>query len=155
MKKAKPFPWSCVNCGTKTVQPVTEEYVAQVAHDGKTYSVCVPAAVIPTCSRCARKVLTESVNGKIDAALREQLKLLTPDQIRTNIEALSLTQKEVACHLGIAQETLSRWVTGAMIQTKSNDRFLRIFFGIPIVRQRLKEPMDPNLGRSIVVTAVV
>jgi DNA-binding transcriptional regulator YiaG len=149
--RAKPFPWTCLHCGTRTVNPVTEDYVTKTGYDGKTYEVCVANAVIPSCSHCGRKVLTDSVNRQISAALRAKLELLTPEEIKGNIETLGLSQKEVASRLGVAQETLSRWITGAVLQTRSNDRALRVFFYLPAARELLKEPMDPAIGRCTVL----
>ena len=151
IQKATPFPWTCLHCGTRTVTPVTEDSVTEIGHDGKTYEVCVANAVIPTCSHCGRKVLTDRVNRQTSAALRAKLELLTPEEIKANIEALGLSQKEVASRLGVAQETLSRWITGAVLQTRSNDRALRVFFYLPVARELLKEPMDPAIGRCTVL----
>lgn len=141
-RRAKPFPWGCAHCGARTVRPITEDYVTKVNHEGKIYGIRVPNAVVPCCSQCGRKVLTQSLSGRIYAALREKLGLLQPEDIKAGIEALGLSQKDVASRLGVAQETMSRWITGAMIQTRSNDRFLRVFFHVPAARRILKEQMD-------------
>jgi DNA-binding transcriptional regulator YiaG len=120
------------------VQPVTEDYAVKVRHDGKDYDVCVSNAVVPACSKCGRKVVTGTLGEQLDAALRQKLGLLSPEEIKAGIEGLGLSQKDVAARLGLAQETLSRWITGAMIQTRANDRFLRLFLQLPEAREFLR-----------------
>ena len=56
---------------------------------------------------------------------------------REQRKALSLTQEQLAVRLGVAQETLSRWETGAQIQQRSLDNLLRLFFLLPTVRNTL------------------
>jgi transcriptional regulator with XRE-family HTH domain len=62
------------------------------------------------------------------------LGLLTPQQIQEGIERLGMTQKEVAERLGIAEATLSRWLTNTVIQSRAMDNYLRVFFRFPEVR---------------------
>ncbi len=63
--------------------------------------------------------------------------MLTPAQIRRGIEKLGLQQQELAERLGVAAETISRWVNGAQIQQRAFDRFLRAFYALPELRQAL------------------
>jgi transcriptional regulator with XRE-family HTH domain len=75
------------------------------------------------------------------------LNLLAPAEIRAGLERLGMTQKEAAERLGIAEETLSRWVNELQIQTRAMDNLLRLFFGIPEVRSALcGKAQDPRLG---------
>jgi DNA-binding transcriptional regulator YiaG len=66
--------------------------------------------------------------------LREQLGLLSAQQIRTNREQLGLTQRGLAEHLVVAVATISRWETGALTQSRAMDRYLRLYFGSSIRR---------------------
>jgi transcriptional regulator with XRE-family HTH domain len=75
--------------------------------------------------------------------------LLTPAQIRKGIEHLGLKQQEFAERLGVAPETISRWVNGALIQSRAMDNLLRVYFAIPEVRAVLRgAEQDPNLGTN-------
>src|SRR3990172_7403847 len=131
--KDKPFPWKCGSCRERTVVPEEVSYTTEIEHDGRTYSVTVPDLVIPCCSKCGAMVRDDAANRRISDALRKQIGLLTPEQIRRNRESLNLTQKQLAGTLGIAEATLSRWETGAQIQQRAMDRLLRVFFGFPEV----------------------
>jgi len=48
-----------------------------------------------------------------------------------------MTQKEAAERLGIAEATLSRWLTDTQIQSRALDNLLRVFFAFPVVREAL------------------
>jgi putative zinc finger/helix-turn-helix YgiT family protein len=146
-RKSRPFPWPCSNCCTRTVVPVETEYTAKVKHDGTIYELYFPALEVPRCQTCGETVITTAVDEKINNALRERLRLLTPGQIRKGIEQLGLKQQEVAERLGVAPETISRWVNGALIQSRAMDNLLRLYFALPEVRAVLRgAEQDPNLG---------
>jgi DNA-binding XRE family transcriptional regulator len=80
---------------------------------------------------------TSEPTSKATRGLRNQLGLLPADQIRTNREELSLTQRQLAERLGVTVETISRWETGALTQSRGLDRCLRVYFGVPAVRVAL------------------
>ncbi len=48
-----------------------------------------------------------------------------------------MQQKTLAACLGIAEATLSRWLSGGLIQSRAMDNLLRVYFGIPAVRELL------------------
>ena len=61
------------------------------------------------------------------AVSAEQLGLLSAEQIRLNREQLGLSQRDLANHLGVAVETISRWENGVLTQTRAMDRYLRVY----------------------------
>ena len=80
-------------------------------------------------------------------ALRERWRLLVPDQIKEGIKAVDLNQQEVAKRLGVAPETISRWVNGVLIQSRAMDNLLRVYFAFPQVQVALRGAnQDPDLG---------
>jgi DNA-binding transcriptional regulator YiaG len=132
----------------------TVEYPAEVRHDGRLHQFIIPELKIPCCRACGKKVFTGDVDAQVNAALRAHLKLLTPAQISDAIAALGITQKDFAQRLGIAEATLSRWLTETQIQSRALDNLLRIFFAFPDVRDELcGEPQDPHLGTMLVSDA--
>jgi DNA-binding transcriptional regulator YiaG len=111
----------------------------------------IPELLVPTCRACGEKVFTGDVDQQVNDALRAHLKLLTPAQICDAIAALGMTQKSLAERLGIAEETLSRWITETQIQSRALDNLLRIFFAFPDVRDELcGELQDPRLGARLI-----
>jgi DNA-binding transcriptional regulator YiaG len=143
----QPLPWQCNHCGNNAVNMATIEYAAEVRHDGRLYAFTIPKLRIPICGECGEKVFTDDVDRQVNEALRSHLKFISPAKIRDALRRLDLSQKELAERLGIAEATISRWLSGSQIQTRSMDRLLRIFFAFPQVRSALcGESMDPELG---------
>jgi DNA-binding transcriptional regulator YiaG len=125
----------------------TIRYDAEVRHDGRLYAFTIPHLDIPVCQACGEKVFTEKVDDQINAALRSYLHLLKPEDMRTALGRVQMTQKEAADRLGIAEATLSRWLNETQIQSRAMDNLLRVFFAFPDVRAVLHGTrQDPNLG---------
>lgn len=150
--QTKPFPWKCPRCRERQVFPATADYTATIEHDGRPYQVHVPSLETPRCRSCNALVMVEAANRRVSEALVEAAGLLQGAQIRQYREALGLTQKQLAAQLAVAEATVSRWETGAQIQQRSLDRFLRLFFGLPDARAVLGN--DGTLVRLGVVVPV-
>src|SRR3990172_8911264 len=133
----QPFPWKCRHCGQSKVIPQRIDYPDEVRYDGRLVSFLARDIEIPICQNCGEKVFTEVVDRQLNDALRAHLQLLTPAQIREGIDQLGMTQKEVAERLGIAEATLSRWLTETVIQSRAMDNYLRMFLQFPEVRTAL------------------
>jgi len=102
------------------------------------------------CRACRELVFDNDADEQIAAALRQQLGLLSAEQIRANREQLRLSQRELADHLGVAVETISRWENGVLTQTRAMDRHLRVYFGVPAARAALLEEASvPSLGMHV------
>ena len=112
-------------------------YDAETRHDGRSYTFTVPDLLLPVCKACGKKVFTEKVDDQITAALRANLHLLTPDEMRKGLERVNMTQKETAERLGIAEATLSRWLNETQVQSRAMDKLLRVFFAFPQASLRL------------------
>ena len=99
----------------------------------------MPDLELPKCRKCGEVVFDNHAGQQINRVLRQQLGLLQPDQIRAGRNELGLSQREFAGQLGVAEESVSRWETGALIQSQVVDRQIRIFFEFPEVRGALGE----------------
>ena len=155
MSKAPPsggkaFPWKCPECGKREVRCATVRHTSEIKHDGRLYTVEARRLRVPRCRACGELVFDNAADAQIAAALREQLGLLPAEQIRLNREQLGLSQRDLANHLGVAVETISRWENGVLTQTRAMDRYLRVYFGVPAVRAALlKETSIPSLGMHV------
>lgn len=132
--KARLYPRRCAVCGEVSVSRCHIPYNAEVRHDGKLHAFSIASLGIDQCERCGEQFFTTSTDEEINLALRSYLGLLTPGEIRAGLALCDVNQKEFAEHLGIAAETVSRWLTGASIQTRSLDKLMRLFFTMPNVR---------------------
>ena len=135
--QGKPFPRRCPECGKKEVWPATVQHTSQIKHEGRLRTVEVPELHVPRCRACGELLFDNDADEQIARALREQLGLLSAGQIRKNREDLGLSQRSLAEHLGVAVETISRWETGALTQTRAMDRYLRVYFAVPAARAAL------------------
>jgi putative zinc finger/helix-turn-helix YgiT family protein len=112
-------------------------YQTEFHHDGRTYTVDIPALVVPQCGNCGAIALDEEANIEIDKAFRLQANLLTAEQIRAGREYFGYNQQQFADALGIAVSTLSRWENGAQIQQRSLNRLMQAAFDLPELREYL------------------
>jgi putative zinc finger/helix-turn-helix YgiT family protein len=146
----RPFPWRCPICCKGEVTPQEISYTAEVNHDGDLHKLVLPRLTIPKCSACGQLLFTDRVDEQINEALRTHLRLLRPEQIEVGRKALSLTQGELAEKLGVAEAVVARWETGALIQSRTVDNLLRVYFALPAVRAVLTGPtQDPALGTEV------
>jgi putative zinc finger/helix-turn-helix YgiT family protein len=149
-KKGKPFPWRCLECGKKEVWPAVVSHTSEIRHDGRLYTVKVPKLRVPRCKACGELIFENEADEQITSALREQLGLLSPEEIRGNRDKLGLSQRELAEHLGVAVETISRWENGVLIPSRAMDRYLRLYFTVPAARSALiSSPEIPTLREHI------
>lgn len=146
----RPFPWRCPNCRQREVVPQTVPYTIDVKHDGLMHTIHLPAFTVPKCRSCGHLLFDDHADEQISNGLRQHLRLLSPQEIRRNRKVLALSQRELAERLGIAEETISRWETGALIQSRAMDNLLRIYFANASVRAVLiGSAQDPSLGADV------
>lgn len=148
--QAKPFPWPCAECGRKEVYPTVVSHTSRIRLDGKTYTVELPVLRVPRCRACGELVFDNDAEEQITQALREQLGLLSPEQIRINREELGINHRQLADQLRVDAETVSLWENGLLIQSPSMDGLLRLYFGVPEVRAALVgSAFLPSLGTHV------
>lgn len=128
----------CMTCRQRAVSQITLPlYSTEMEHDGRKYPVEVIDFQVLKCGNCDSIVLDDTATGRLFDALRSAAGLLAPSEIRRQREALGLKQRELANLLQISESTLSRWETGAQMQQKCMDKFLRGFFAVKELRRFL------------------
>jgi transcriptional regulator with XRE-family HTH domain len=145
----KPYPWKCSECRERAVSPVTLPcYSTQLDHDGKTYEVSVEDFQVLRCAKCGELEIQDKSSTRLLEALRHEAGLLLPHEIRERRTALGLSQKALATAMKVAESTLSRWETGAQIQQRCMDQFLRVVFNVSEVRAYFKLSPAPQKARA-------
>jgi len=138
------YPKRCGKCGQPAIQLATVPYVTTIEHDGRAYRVEIPALTVPQCANCQSISIDDEADRQISAAFRRKAGLLAPEEIRQGRERLGLTQKQFANLLGVGEATVSRWETGAQIQQRALDRFLRVCLASPAVVELLQSDFQAS-----------
>lgn len=144
----KPLPLRCSNCREKAVRRVTVPYSIEIEHDGRLHLVTLSDLELLQCSTCGERVIDSAADVRINDALRRQLQLLFPDEIRRRREALQLTEQEMADQLNVDVAVLARWESGGQIQRRDQDRMLRWFFEIPAIRLTFSPSIVNGAGNT-------
>jgi DNA-binding transcriptional regulator YiaG len=142
LTKARPYPRHCAACDRDRVVLRQIPYEARVRHDGKLHSFHITALEVDECENCGEQYFTVDTDEQVSLALRSFLGLLSPNVIRAGLAKCSVNQRTFAEHLGIAPETVCRWLSGAAIQTRSMDNLMRLYFSLAAVREALANPQS-------------
>lgn len=120
----------CMECGCELERvcgPMTETY------RGREYTV--DNIVRYVCPLCGEYEISAPESDKLDRAIDEAYRrdegLLEPSEIKALRKSLNLSQKDFEALLGVSTPTCSRWETGAMLQSKTADRLMRVFAAHP------------------------
>lgn len=135
----RPYPHRCAACGQTTVNAVQIPYDARVRHDGKLHTFHIPSLRIDQCDHCGEQYFIAETDEQISVGLCRHLGMQTVDEIRAGIKKCGVSQNMFAEHLGIAAETVSRWLDDGVTQTRSLDKLMRLYFTMPSVRSALAD----------------
>lgn len=124
----------CFQCGGACEQRLAPSRVYKMKYDGSAHQVLVDNMPEWYCAACDVSVVDEESDQYLQAALRKHIGLLSPEQIKAGIKALKISQDRFAERIGCAAESVSRWLNGAVVQSRAYDRLMRIYFHCPEVR---------------------
>jgi putative zinc finger/helix-turn-helix YgiT family protein len=91
------------------------------------------------CNRCGCEWTGSDAEDARQIAVCRHLGRLTPDEVRRTRERSRLSQAEFSRITGFGEASLSRWETGAQVQSASSDRLLRLINADMRNLHRLKE----------------
>ena len=128
----------CATCREGALTPTTLDYTAAMEHDGRSYTVTVPGLEVLICDKCQARALPDGSYESLADELRRQAGLLMPSEIARRREQLGLSQKDLACLLGVAPATVARWETGAQLQQSVLNEFLQALFDVPELQEYLR-----------------
>ncbi len=133
----KPKTPKCHQCGVALASRTAPPHRRKLRYEGVAHDVLVEDMPEWHCVACDIAVTDQEGDPILQAALRKHVGLLTPDQIRAGLKALKISQDTFAERIGCAAESVSRWLNGAVLQSRTYDRFMRIYFHCPEVRSLL------------------
>jgi putative zinc finger/helix-turn-helix YgiT family protein len=154
-ERTKKYPIRCIECGARSVRPKNIARTIEKAHDGRVYDLHIDDLPATVCENCGEVFFTADTDDAINSALRNHIGLLSPEEIRANLSALMLRQKDASEQLGIAEATLSRWLSGRMIQSRAMDNLLRWFFEYPELRENLRRGNTPSNYEAVATSRIL
>lgn len=96
------------------------------------------------CDGCGEERQTVEQTSEVDRRaarlVRDELRLLQPEEIRRLRDSLGLTQEEFESALGLGAKSMARWENGAVMQSKAADNLLRAVARDPELLEHLSEP---------------
>jgi hypothetical protein len=141
---------TCGECGQPAFGPAVIAHTSKIRYEGSLHTVSVSDLPVFKCDACGSISMGSAAQSRLHDALCEQLLRLPPSRVRANRIALG-TQRAVADDLGLAMETVSRWESGLMLQTRGYDRWMRAYFALPVLRRFLANlNHNPHLGEHVV-----
>jgi putative zinc finger/helix-turn-helix YgiT family protein len=101
-----------------------------------------------TCNKCGYQWTRSEAEDLRQIAVCQHLGRLTPNEVRGVRERFGLSQAEFSRITGFGEASLSRWETGAQVQSASNDRLLRLIQADPRTLHRLTLIAEANDHRG-------
>jgi len=142
---------SCFECGKDLEPRLAPPQRMTMRYEGSPHEVLVDKLPEWHCADCQVAVIDESSDKPLQDALRKHIGLLRPEQIKAGLKALGISQEKFAERLGCAAESVSRWLNGAVLQSRTYDRLMRIYFHVPAVRGLLENfSPDSSFGEKVV-----
>lgn len=127
----------CYQCGGLFARRVAPPHHRKLRYEGAAHDVLVTDMPEWHCAACQLSVTDEEGDEPLQASLRRHVGLLTPQQIKAGIKDLGITQEKFAERIRCAPESISRWLNGAVLQSRVYDCLMRIYFQFPQVRGAL------------------
>lgn len=81
-QKEKEFPWQCPKCLKRTVMRDKLDLSIEVRYEGRLHVISLKGLPAAVCSSCNERVFTSEADEAVDGATREQLHLLSREQIQ-------------------------------------------------------------------------
>lgn len=129
--KDKPYPRKCPNCREQTLFPLVEDTTAELLHDGLLYTVTVPKLDVQVCTSCNVRNWPYEASERVTDALRVAAGILTPAEILAARLRLGVAPEELAAQFEVPEAEYSRWESGGQLQSRANDKLLRLYFADP------------------------
>lgn len=127
---------TCPLCDSRSIHTFrhTDEFIYGLGDSAATLRVELP---VRRCMDCGTEFIDHVGESLRHAAVCRHLGVLTPAEVRGVREQHGMTKAAFAEATAIAEATLGRWETGAAIQDRASDRYLRLV-RIPFVMGVLK-----------------
>jgi putative zinc finger/helix-turn-helix YgiT family protein len=132
----------CSDCnGRIRTENVRHVFTYGVGPEARDLECTLPVRI---CDACGAEYVDEEGEEIRHEAVCRHLNVLTPREIQT-LRAQYGTQASFAALTGIGEASLSRWETGASIQSKAYDNYLRLLQRPENIRSLLSRQRIPGV----------
>lgn len=116
---------TCPLCSTTSVEtiPHRDTFAYGTGQSAAELSVQLP---VRSCPSCNIEFLDQVGQRLMHNAVCRHLGVLTPEEVAAIRVHHKMTRAQFATVTGLGKATLARWESGAVIQNRANDRFLRL-----------------------------
>lgn len=94
----------------------------------------------------------DDASKQVDRVFRERHGLLNPEEIKSIRKNLGLTQVEMQSALGTGKSSVSRWETGRLVQSKTEDNLLRTMRDYPCAAHDMIERAEIRGAAAMTAT---
>lgn len=140
----------CMECGREMT--LTDSVFTEVFR-GETFEV---VGVSHYECACGEVELTseamDEASSRVDCMFRKKHGLLKPDEIKDIRKDLGLTQVEMQSVLGTGKSSVSRWETGRLVQSKTEDNLLRAMRDYPCAAHDMIERAEIRGAAAMAAT---
>ena len=143
-ERATPDECTCFECDA----PTRTEWHEHAFTHGIGVSAVELHATLPVrvCNSCGFEFLDHEAETLQHEAICAHLGVLTPKEIRGIRQTHRMSRAEFSRVTGLGEATLNRWENAILIQSRTNDRYLRLLAS-PANLQKLKRLDSPGLSR--------
>lgn len=125
---------ACPLCGSEEITTSPHHHAFSYGSGESTVELTVNVPV-RRCDTCEFEYLDKVAEGTKHEAVCEHLGVLSPREIRRIRNDHRMTRAGFAQVTGLGEASLNRWENGLTIQSRANDRYLRLLARPEIMRQ--------------------
>lgn len=129
--------------GEVTKAPVDTAFEYNCGGDIVEMKITVP---VYSCKSCGSEYTGAEAEEIKHESICDYLHILTPKQIKTLRANYHMSRSEFSEATGIGSASISRWETGAIIQNKAHDNYLRLL----VEKENMQKILEQNQEISIV-----
>ena len=128
----------CPLCDSSSVETFQHFHEFKYGSDDSAVTLRVESLPVRHCTACDLEFIDHEGERLQHEAVCRHLRVLTPAEVRGVRERHGMTRAAFAEATGLGEATLGRWESGALIQNRANDFYLRLV-RMPSVMRILKD----------------
>lgn len=134
----------CPVCESKSIETFVHSNAFKYGSGGSAVTLRVDNLPVRRCTACDLEFIDHEGEQLQHEAVCRHLGVLTPSEVREARQRYGMTRTAFAEATGLGEATLGRWETGALVQNRANDFYLRLV-RMPSVMRILENLSAPRV----------